>query len=68
MAPVGNAHLDKVSMGVEVLGLLSLAFLAVMFISFLNISGVNKYIFDECPKFISALVFNLHIQWLRSGS
>lgn len=55
-------------MGVEVLGLLSVAFLAVMFISFLNISGVNKCIFDECPKFISALVFNLHMQWLRSGS
>lgn len=68
MAPLGTAPPSAGSMGTGILGLLSLAFPRVMFIYFLNISGVNKCIFDECPKFISALVFNLRIQRLRSDS
>lgn len=38
-----------------------------MFISFLNILPVTKWIFDECPKFVSALVFNLHVQAAEVG-
>lgn len=49
------------SVGAVILGPPSLAFFTVMFISFLNILPVTKCIFDERPKFISALVFNLHV-------
>lgn len=56
------------SMGSVILGPPSLAFLAIMFISSLNIPPVTECIFDERPKFISALLFNLHVQRLRSVS
>lgn len=51
-----------------ILGPPSPVFLTVMFISFLNIPSVTKCIFDECPKFVSALVFNLHVRQPRSVS
>lgn len=61
-SPCGVTHLLQVrgSVWAVTLGHPSLTFLTVLFISSLNIPSVTKCIFDDGPKFTSALVFNLH--------